>query len=166
MQLRTEPIFEAFDSAVGLIEDAGQRELFARVVAASRPAVERATTQLVGEVVQEIDEALGEEARVVLTYEPEGVSVSVTRAEPVESGEGLGTLGDDVERVTLRMPAGVKEQASGFAAEAAMSLNTWIVRSVGRALAREAERGSGRRSEGRGRRGRRGGGSLRGQVGL
>jgi len=163
MQLRTAPIVEAFDGVLELIEDEAQRERFSRVLVAGRPAVERAAYDLVSEVVREINEQLGEGVQVQLAYEPGGVSVSVAQVERDEAVEALAIGGDEVERLTLRLPAEVKEQASGVAADAAVSLNTWIVQSVARALARAAEdggRGSGRRRRSRGR-----GRSLKGRVG-
>lgn len=163
MQLRTEPIIAAFDGLLELIEDERERERFGRVLAAARPAVDRAAYDLVAEVVGEINEALGEGAQVELAYEVDGVSVSVVRTESDEGGEALAALSDEVERLTLRLPSGVKDQATDMAAEGAMSLNSWIVRTVARALARAAEDGESRRSGRRRRRGR--GGSLRGRVG-
>lgn len=165
MQLQTEPIFQAFDGALALVEDEAQRERFARVLAASRPAVERAAYDLVGEVVREINEALGDDTCVDLAYEPGGVVVSAARAEHDELADTLAASGDEVERLTLRLPSELKKKATGVAAEAAVSLNTWIVRSLARALTRAAEEDEGRRSQRPGRRGRRSGGSLRGRVG-
>lgn len=158
MQLQTEPLLQAFDDALALIEDEAQRERFARVLAASRPAVDRAAYELVGEVVESINDALGDDARVQLSVIPDGVTVAVTRPEADEAAPSITASTEEMERLTLRLPADVKEQASRLAAEAAMSLNTWIVRSVARALARELERGERRRRTSR--RGR-----LRGRVG-
>ncbi len=162
MQLRTDPLLQAFDDALALIEDDDQRERFSRVLAASRPAVDRAAVDLVGDVVDTINEALGDEARVQLTVASDGVSVAVTRpdADVDDTAPSLAATTEEMERLTLRLPAEVKAQATTIAAEAAMSLNTWIVRSIARALARELERDRRRRS---GRRRRRG--SLRGRVG-
>jgi hypothetical protein len=162
MQLRTDPLHAAFDLTLALVDDEEQRDLLARVLAAGRPAVDKAAYEVVREVVAGINEDLGDAARIELTYTPDGVTVLVTQTEPDMDSEDLAAMSDEVERLTLRLPAEVKDLAASIAADAAVSLNTWIVRSVVRALERtpgpDQNNGSGRRKRGAG-------GSLRGRVG-
>ena len=54
MELTFEKVLEAFDAALELVEDPEQRTRLARVIQASQPSVERATQDLVAELVEEI----------------------------------------------------------------------------------------------------------------
>jgi hypothetical protein len=164
MQLKTDSILHAFDGTLALIDDQSQRERFGHLLEASRPAVDQAAYGLIGEVVGAVNATLGDDARVDLTYTAEGIDVAVTRLEPGDAG--FAATGDDVERLTLRLPAAIKAHASALAAEAAVSLNTWIVTSLARAVARATEEDAhDRKKKRRGRRSRRTGSSLRGRVG-
>lgn len=152
MRIRIEGILEAFDEAIELVEDEAQRERFARVLAASRAAVERSVHELVASVAEDVNEALGDRVQVNLTYGSEGATIDVS-APPFEEDEDDGTLsfrGDEVEKLTLRLPPELKERATGAAAQAGVSLNSWIVRVLARELAGGGGGGRGRRRRGRG----------------
>jgi hypothetical protein len=74
MQLRTDPLHAAFDLTLALVDDEDQRDLLARVLAAGRPAVDKAAYDVVREVVEGINEDLGDDARIELTYTPDGTT--------------------------------------------------------------------------------------------
>ncbi len=163
MKIRIEAILEAFDGALGLVEDEQQRDRFSRVLSASSASVERAVDDLIAEVTGEINEALGDDVRVDLTYGSDGITVDVTQApsDDDDPDETLSLSEGEVEKLTLRLPAELKDRATGAAAEAGHSLNAWIVRVLARELA-----GDRRRRRGRGRERSRGRGSeLRGWIG-
>lgn len=162
MKVRVETILEAFDQALDLVEDETQRDRFARVIAASHASVERAVDDLIAEVTSDINEALGDELRVSLSFTGDGLSVDVTRPPSDDDGEdeALSMRDGEVEKLTLRLPAELKDRATAAAAQAGSSLNSWIVRVLARELA-------GDRFERRGRRRRRrgSGAELRGWIG-
>jgi hypothetical protein len=165
VQIRIEGILEAFDEALELVEDEQQRERFARVLAASRASVERSVHELVAGVAEEVNEALGDRVQVNLTYGSEGATINVS-APPLEEDEDDETLsfrGDEVEKLTLRLPPELKERATGAAAQAGVSLNSWIVRVLARELAGGG--GAGRRGGRGGRRRGRGAARLKGWIG-
>lgn len=167
MRVRIESILEAFDHALDLVEDEQQRDRFSRVIAASRASVERAVDDLVAEVTSDINEALGDEVQVDLSYGADGISVDVTQApadDDDDADETLSLSEGETEKLTLRLPAELKDRATGAAAEGGYSLNAWIVR----VLARELARDRGRRGRRRGRAGsadRGRGAQLRGWIG-
>jgi hypothetical protein len=171
MRIRIENVLEAFDQALDLVEDEQQRDRFSRVIAASRASVERAVDDLVAEVTSDINEALGEETQVDLTYGADGISVDVTQApsDDDDADETLSFSEGETEKLTLRLPAELKDRATGAAAEAGYSLNAWIVRVLARELSGDRDGRRGRRRRGRGRRGERGergrGAQLRGWIG-
>src|SRR5881392_518533 len=80
MRPRIDSILEAFDAAIGLLYDQGQRERFGRVLGASRASVERAVADLLADVAEQLNAHL-EEARVDLKYGPDGLDFEVTREE-------------------------------------------------------------------------------------
>ncbi len=164
MKIRIEAILEAFDGALELVEDDQQRDRFSRVLSASSASVERAVDDLIAEITGEINEALGDDVRVHLSYDSDGISVDVTQSEGGRDEDGDETLSlseGEVEKLTLRLPGELKDRATGAAAEAGYSLNQWIVRVLARELSGEGAGRSGRR-RGR-RRGR--GSALRGWIG-
>ena len=164
MKIRIEAILEAFDGALNLVEDEQQRDRFSRVLSASSASVERAVDDLVAEITTEINEALGDEAHVDLTYGSDGITVDVTHSESTRDedvDETLSLSEGEVEKLTLRLPGELKDRATGAAAEAGYSLNQWIVRVLARELSGDRSRRRGRRRERR--RGR--GSELRGWIG-
>lgn len=155
MRIRIEGILEAFDEAIELVEDEQQRERFGRVLAASRASVERSVHELVASVAEDVNDALGDRVQVHLTYGSKGATIDVS-TPPFEQDEddaddAASTFrGDEVEQLTLRLPPELNERATGAAAQAGVSLNSWIVRALGRELAGAGGARRGRRRRGRG----------------
>lgn len=170
MDLRTEPIFDALKQPLGLVEDERRRQIETYLETARLP-VERATYDVVSEIVQHIDERVGENYRVRLEYRPGGLALEIEeKAASAEEGPWNSTLEGDVEKITIRIPAELKDLATQAAARAGTSANTWFVKSLARALrnidVQAAEPASWRedRREDRGDERRRGG-RLSGWVG-
>ncbi len=135
MPIRVDPVLEAFDDALKLVEDEAQRERFGRVVSAARTSVERAVHDLIAEVVADLDEALRGYAQVDLRYQASGLSVEVTPRPAAElAAEEEISLAGEFERLTLRLPSELKDRATAAAAEAGVSLNSWLVRTVARSV--------------------------------
>ena len=152
MRIRIEGILEAFDEAIELVEDEQQRERFARVLAASRASVERSVHELVASVAEDVNEALGDRVQVHLTYGSEGATIEISTPsfEEDEDDAAPSFRGDEVEKLTLRLPPELKERATGAAAQAGVSLNSWIVRALSRELSSAGGARRGRRRRGRG----------------
>lgn len=150
MSIRIDPVLEAFGDALELVEDHAQRERFKRVVSAGRASVERTVHDLIAEVVADVNAALSGDAQVDLRYQAGGLSVEVNRRPPDGvAEEDEFSLGGDLERLTLRLPSELKDRATAAAAEAALSLNSWLVRTLARSVtqslresARDLERGA------------------------
>ena len=164
MQIRTDRIFEAFDASLELIDDAEQRDRMRRILDAGRDSVQRAVHDLISEVAAEVNAAAAGSVRADLVYAPDGLELQVTTSDPAErpdTGPDIEIDFDasEIERLTLRLPAELKEIAASAAEGAGVSLNTWLTRLV----SQEAGR-SRRRERGRHRRGD-GGQSLKGWIG-
>jgi hypothetical protein len=164
MHIHTDGIFEAFDATLDLIEDEEQRARVRRVLDASRDSVQRAVHDLIGAAVHEVNEAAGGSLRADLIYGPDGLELNVSTPDPAEPRDDATVEIDfdasEIERLTLRLPAELKEIAASAAEGAGVSLNTWLTRLVTQEAGRTR-----RRERGRHRRGDGGGQSLKGWIG-
>jgi hypothetical protein len=133
-EFRTEAVFDAFKQPLALIEDDERRRAIERYLEAARTPVERAVFDVLSELVQSLDERVAEHYRVRLAYRPGGLALEVE--ERVQNGEQeqWSALEGDVEKITIRIPAELKELATQAAARAGTSANTWFVKALGRAL--------------------------------
>ena len=133
-EFRTERVFDAFKQPLALIEDDARRRAIETYIEAARTPVERAVFDVLSELVQSLDERVGEHYRVRLAYRPGGLALEVE--ERVQNGEQeqWSALEGDVEKITIRIPAELKELATQAAARAGTSANTWFVKALGRAL--------------------------------
>lgn len=167
MRIEVGSVLEAFDAAIELIEDEDERARFERVINASRDSVQRAVHDVVSQIVDEVNEAADGVVQLVLAYGADGLDLNVeaTLPEEVDTAEaGISFTFDegDIERLTLRLPAELKELAARHAEGSGVSLNTWLTRLVSHEAGRR-ERGERRRR--RGGRGRGSGQSLKGWIG-
>ena len=97
-------------------------------------------------------EALGEAVLELNAQLPSGrVEVRLVGQDPElvyvdESSEPAAVAGDDAltARITLRRPDGVKRNIEAAAAREGVSVNTWIVRALGRSLHGPAQRSGNR----------------------
>lgn len=161
MEFRTDAVFEAVRAPLALIEDEAKRHSIERYVDAARFPLERSIFDLLSGLVTAVDEQVQDRYRVRLTYTPGALRLEVqpvTAPEP-EPQTAEWSFGDgDTEKVTIRIPAELKDLATRAAGEAGLSANSWFVRSLARSLkmaGEEMERRSGpparSREDGRGR---------------
>ena len=155
MRIEVGPVIEAFDSTLQLIQDDAERERFQRVLEASRDSVRTAVHDIVRQAVDEVNEAADGAVRVALNYGADGLDLTVETPAPEESVDDDATLhisfdDSEVERLTLRLPAELKELAAQHADSSGVSLNTWLTRLVSHEAGRRArgERRRGRRRQG------------------
>jgi hypothetical protein len=132
-ELRTEPVFDALKQPLALIESEDRRRQVETYIEASRVPVERAVHDLMSQLVQHIDEQIGEHYRVRLSYHPGGLGLEIE--EKVQDGEEARwtALEGDVEKITIRIPAELKDLATQAAARAGTSANSWFIKALARA---------------------------------
>lgn len=133
-ELRTEPVFDAFKQPLALIDNDDRRRQIEAYVEAARTPVERAVFDVMSELVHAIDERVGEHYRVRLAYRPGGLGLEIE--EKVQNGDEARwtALEGDVEKITIRIPAELKDLATQAAAQAGTSANSWFVKALARAI--------------------------------
>ena len=159
-------VFEALERPLGLVEDPERRAAFQRYLESARVHLERAVFDLLSGAVEAVNEA-GGTMRALLEYRAGALYLVVEPAaeEVAAEPERPFAPGDEVEKVTIRIPAELKDLISQAANLRGVSANPWYVRELARAvrdISRQI-RGDERRQEREERQGRRG--SLRGFVG-
>ena len=145
MEFRTEAVFDALKSPLSLVEDAEKRQAFERYVEAARFPLERAVFDLLSELVAAVDARVSAHYSLRLAYQPGALQLHVEErpqaqrehAEPDESE--WATIDGDTEKITIRIPAELKDLAMQAAAGAGLSANSWFVRALGRSIRAGAE---------------------------
>ncbi len=134
----TDSIFQALRQPLALVEDQERRQAYERYVEAARTSLERSVFDLLSALVQEVDTQVQEHYRIRLQYQPDGLELEVQPAprearadsgeEPAWSAEG------EVEKITIRIPAELKDLVAQAAARGGTSLNSWLIRTLARTL--------------------------------
>lgn len=140
--ISTDAIFDALRQPLALVEDDARRQAIERYVEAARIPLERAVFDLLSAAVDEINAVIKERYEARLTYRPGGLSLEVRPAPGAAAGEPeiAWSLGEgEVEKITIRIPAELKDLVAQAATRAGTSLNSWFVRTLAQAL-RDAER--------------------------
>ena len=133
-EIRTEPVFDALKQPLALVESDERRRTLETYIEAARLPLERAVFDLMSQVAQAVDERVGNHYRVRLSYRPGGLAVEVD--EKTGNGEEAqySALEGDVEKITIRIPAELKDLAQQAASKAGTSANTWFVKALARAV--------------------------------
>ena len=147
IEFRTDAVFEALKSPLALVEDPEKRQAFERYVEAARSSLERAVFDLLSEMVTAVEARVSDRYRLRLSYRPGALSLDVEPA-PRAAGDAsaeadLSDLTGDgeTEKITIRIPAELKDLATQAASAAGLSANSWFVRAMARSLrGMEAER--------------------------
>jgi hypothetical protein len=145
IEFKTESVFEALKSPLGLVEDPERRQAFERYVEAARYPLERAVFDLLSQLVTAADEQVADRYHLRLSYTPGALKLDV---EPVPGAADDATAGDvpdwsadgETEKITIRIPAELKDLATQAAASAGVSANSWFVRAMARAVRAMDER--------------------------
>jgi hypothetical protein len=160
MQEGFDSIFQLLIEPIDLLDDQAQRERLSRLLRMTRPGVDRALADLLVEVLDEVNQHLDDVRADIAFHGADGgftVEVKPRQGESARADDeaaDAAASGADAEKLTLRLPQGLKERAAAAAAAEGLSLNSWIVRAVSRQLdGRQRERARG------------GGSTLRGWVG-
>lgn len=169
MRIDIGPVLQAFDDALALVEDSEQRARLQRVLRAAAPAVEAAATGIVRAAATEVNEASGGAVRAEVVHTAEGPELRVEAVSPMEPSSPAPDLefdASEIERLTLRLPAELKEIAAIAAEQAGVSLNAWLTRVVSQEAGRRGRSGRyGRDSRGRDPNEHSGSQSLKGWIG-
>jgi hypothetical protein len=133
-ELRTEPLFDALKQPLGLVENEERRRQIEAYVETARVPLERAANDLISQMAQAIDEQVHDHYRVRLSYRPGGLALEVE--EKVGDGDEArwNSLEGDVEKITIRIPAELKDLATQAAQHAGTSANSWFVKALARAI--------------------------------
>jgi hypothetical protein len=133
-ELRTEPVFDALKQPLALVDNDERRRTIETYIEAARTPLERSIYDLMSQLAQAVDEKVAGHYRVRLSYRPNGLAVEVD--ERAGNGEEAqwSTLEGDVEKITIRIPAELKDLAQQAASKAGTSANTWFVKALARAV--------------------------------
>ena len=145
IEFRTDPVFEALKSPLGLVEDPERRQAFERYVEAARYPLERAVFDLLSQLVTAADEQVSDRYHLRLSYTPGALKLDVEPVPGAADAESADDVPDwsadgETEKITIRIPAELKDLATQAAASAGVSANSWFVRAMARAVRAMDER--------------------------
>ena len=87
------------------------------------------------QMAQAVDEKVNQHYRVRLSYKPGGLEVEVDEKIGGNGEEAQWSTADgDVEKITIRIPAELKDLAQQAASKAGTSANTWFIKALARAV--------------------------------
>ncbi len=138
-EFTTDSIFQALKTPLGVIDNPERRSQLEGYIEAARVSLERAVFDLLSQFSQAVNAEVSAHYEIALAYRPGVLDLEVRAREPAEPTEEVWSLAEgEVEKITLRLPAELKELATEAAAKAGLSVNSWFVRVLARAL-RSAE---------------------------
>lgn len=134
-QFTTDGIFDALKTTLNVVENAERRKQLENFVDAARLSLERQVFDLLSRFADDVNGQVSAHYDVRLSYRPGVLELDVRPREPSEpAGEAWSMAEGEVEKITLRIPAELKELATEAAAKAGLSVNTWFVRVLARAV--------------------------------
>ena len=137
-------IAAASKKALNLVDDAERRRFVEQFLDSTGPLVEAAARNAFQNLLDEINDQLAPHARIRLIQEGTRLSAEVvTLGEERRRGWTLHLDSDTISKVLVRMPSNVKDRATESAQKAGVSLNSWTVDILERALDNLRQRQSG-----------------------
>ncbi len=137
-------IGDAPKTALNLVDDAERRRFLEQFLDSTGPLVEAAARNAFQNLLDEINDQLAPHARIRLIQEGTRLSADVvTLGEEKRRGWTLHLDSDTISKVLVRMPSNVKDRATESAQRAGVSLNSWTVDILERALDNLRQRQSG-----------------------
>ena len=138
-EFTTDSIFQALKSLLAVVDNEERRKQIEAYIEAARSPLERAVFDLLSQFADAVNGQVGRHYQVKLSYRPGVLAAEVRATEQGGPAEDVWSFTEgDVEKITLRIPAELKELATEAAAKASLSANTWFLRMLARAL-RSAE---------------------------
>ena len=118
-----------------LVEDSERRKTLEQFMDSSSPLVESAAREAIQELVDEINVQLAPHSHVRLVQSANKITAEVVQAGSERGRRGSYRLdGDTVSKVLFRIPSTIKDMAAESAKKAGMSLNSWTVDILERAI--------------------------------
>jgi len=135
-EFTTDSIFQALKSLLSVVDNDERRRQIEAYIEAARSPLERAVFDLLSNFADAVNGQIGTHYKINLSYRAGLLDVDVRATERGGAGEDIvWSLGEgDVEKITLRIPAELKELATEAAAKASLSANSWFLRVLARAL--------------------------------
>ena len=134
-EFHTDPLFQALKTPLGLVDEPERRRQLEAYVDAARPPLEGAVADLLAQAVASLNEQVGGHYELSLGYRPGVLDLEVRPREAPDASEEPWAFDEgDVEKITLRIPAELKELAIEAASKASLSANAWFIRMVARAV--------------------------------
>jgi hypothetical protein len=135
-QFRTAEIFQTLKGLLRVIDNEEKRKQIESYIDAAQAPVEKAMFDMLSRFAVAVDGQVSAHYRVNLSYKPGVLDLDVRQARPGEDEpEAWASMAEgDVEKITIRIPAELKELAQDAAARAGLSVNAWYVRMLARAL--------------------------------
>jgi hypothetical protein len=130
-------------AAAAALGDETTQRLASALAAASESAVRLALLGAISAAADEANHALAAGDQLVVRLDADDVVVEI-RAEPADQpASATVELPDDAgtARISLRLPLPLKEEVEAAAQGEQLSVNTWLVRAAGAALAPGSRRG-------------------------
>ena len=134
-ELKMDAIFEALKTPLGLVDDPERRRQLEAYIEAARPTLERSVGDLLSQLTDAVNEQTGAHYEVSLAYRQGALDLDVRAREASDqAGEPWAFVEGDVEKITLRIPAELKDLAMEAASKASLSANAWFVRMLARSV--------------------------------
>jgi hypothetical protein len=138
-EIELSAVFDALERPLALVDNPERRADMQRFVEAARIHLERSIFDILSDVATTVSEA-GVGATVRLEYQAGKLFLVVEGTPEGANGpesERLFTVEGDVEKVTIRLPAELKELIAQAANLRGVSVNTWYVRELARTISRQ-----------------------------
>jgi hypothetical protein len=140
MELRTEPVFDALKSLLGVIESDDRRKQVEDYIDTAHANVDRALFDVFAHLADGVNDKVAAHYELSLNYRPGVLDLDVREREASEPEPETWSVAEgDVEKVTLRIPAELKDLATDAASKSGLSLNSWFLRMMARSLRNNSE---------------------------
>lgn len=121
--------------ALKIVGDPEHQRILEEFIDGTGYLVESAAIEALQELVGEINSQLTPHVRIRLLQEGKSLAAEVVvLGEALGAGRRIHSDDDTISKVLVRMPSNIKERASESAQRAGMSLNSWTVNILERAL--------------------------------
>lgn len=134
-EFTTDSIFDALKGHLGVIDSPERREQIEAYIDSAQVLLERSVFDVLSQFAETVNGEVSAHYQVSLGYRPGVLNLEVRPTEPSEPTDEAWSMAEgDVDKVTLRIPSELKELATEAAAKAGLSVNSWFVRVLARAL--------------------------------
>jgi len=134
-EFRTDAIFDALKSLLRVIDNEERRKQVESYIDAARLPLDRAILDLLSNFAEAVNGQVSAHYHIALNYRDGALELDVRQTGPGEAADEVWSAAEgEVEKITLRIPGELKELATEAAARAGLSVNSWFVRVLARAV--------------------------------